>query len=684
MTELFKTVQRLPSKYLDLLSTEDLEAAADNDFDRMSTGGLETIARGKEDLGWGEFTDTGTSIAGAIGGGALAGAAFGPVGAVVGGIAGGAIGAFGGELIEDVVASRSIDLYGALKEGATSALIDTALLGTGKFIRPLLRASKAPMPTAMELRNLAKNAVPGSTDSIQSTQQMLQGAPNPATLTRGQVSELSLGGRIGESVAKAGLGSAQIMEKNTLKAAKILGDNLRQQIGEGLAYKTEDVGMFVFNAYEEGHRAASDLFGKGLSDTLELLGGTASRNVPTTAVRTGINTFVKSYRKQWLDTLDPAAKKVALSISNTLKPTVKEISEVAESLVEQGLDKTLSMEMAQVLMQSSGRGARPDTLLAFYKDVNRVISDYMPGNAKSNANTVRDLTKLSHVVKDGITGILGRISPAARSQFELTNAAYKLSLDKLAPNAVPSFVTAGKNADWHKLGKTLVRARNPSHVNQLYASIDESYRVVKQAGRELPSGAPKSAAEAKEIIKASYLQDAFGTFLEDTGKFNTAGTVARNLLGDDQVVKAIAGDSYQDVQRLLNAFADTTASSKNALQSGMLAIRSGEIGNVQAAATAAVGVGGAVGGSAVALSGGLLGVAAIFGIPAVLAKIATNPKAVNRLVFINSQMLAQQRAGKVIPGEAIASAIAKIMQDFTDPELVMLEDEIRRYGLAPE
>lgn len=656
-------VRGMPKKYVDLLTSDDLQAVVDDNIDGLSSDGLATLARGRQDLGFGEYLDTGTSILGSIAGGAAAGALAGPVGAVVGGIAGGAAGAFGGELIEDVIAHRNIDLMGALKEGGVSALIDTALLGTGKLVRPLLKARGAPMPTADEMRRAIVGAEPGSRASEMSTQQML--TSGGGTLTRGQATELSLLGRIGESVARAGVGSGEYMTRSALKNAEILSNNLKSVIKDGIA-SMEDVGMFVFKAQEEGVKAARKLYGDATQKVIDELNATGNGLMSTTRIKMGIDNFTKGFRKEWLDTISPDVKKSAAKLRSKLDPEL-------EDYVSQGIPEPI----AKIMVNKFGVKGSTGTLVDFYRSVNQLINGDMPSQMNLSDATIKGLTELSNVVKREIREEMKSRSPRALSNFDQANEAYSKSMSALVPEAVPGFIRKGKKQDWHALGKTLLRSRNPSQVKQLFRTIDESYSLVKKSNDSMPTFAPQTASEAKTLIRNSFLQETFGQFLADPGAINKALSGARASLNNEEVLKAVSGDSYPDVKRIVNAIVDSSKISKSALQSGALSIRSGEISTLQTLGAALAGGGAIAAGSTV---GGLFGAAAIFGIPAVLARVATNKKAVNRLIFENSRIMRKQKDGGVVNVEDVASSISKVMQNFSDSELAILEDEISRYG----
>jgi phage tail tape-measure protein len=144
--KLLALLQKGGRKYGEQLSRADLMAIQENNPAGMSKAGLEVLKAGGEDLGKGEFLDVGTSVAGAISGAGI-GAMAGPVGAAVGGIIGGALGAFGGEVIEDKIAGREVNVGfgkgGAGREALISGGLDMVTLGLGKTVRLANAARKA-------------------------------------------------------------------------------------------------------------------------------------------------------------------------------------------------------------------------------------------------------------------------------------------------------------------------------------------------------------------------------------------------------------------------------------------------------------------------------------------------------------------------------------------------------------
>jgi hypothetical protein len=672
---LLEEASKLNRKYFDMFSSSDLDAIENNDLAGLSDEGVKIFEKARTDLGKGEYLDTATSILGAVGTGAAAGAAFGPVGAAVGGVVGGALGAFGGELIEDKIAGRKADLYGALRSGGESVLWDVGLLGTGRLVRPLFKVKKSRMPTLDELSSNFADAggntvLPGTTESLASTQQMLQSANKPATLLRGQVDELSIGGRIAESVARSGLISSNMVNKNAEAAAIALKDNMNNYVREALK-ESGDTGELVFNVLQEGRRASQELYGAKLAQAKELL--PPNKVVGTSNIRASVRSFIKEHRTGWLNTLDAGTKRQAKSIDQLLKPKGAEKRALIDAMMEQGLSED---HAARLVDMQIGRGATGETLMEFHQYINQIISDYMPGNARANANTVRGLTKLSKTLRGAIRSTLDEISPAARQVFEEANDMYSEASKALELPAIPALVSKGDVKDFHVAAKTILQADSPDKVRQVYTGMRKAFELMKKQGIEPPIG---SYDDAVKVVRASYAQDIFKSFLnQPLGELPDAANKALSMVTDPSITKAVMGDDWVGFSRVLNAMVETNAVSKNALQAGSLAVRSKEISGSQLLAT------GLIAGNLPI--NGLVAGAAIFTVPAVLAKIAMRPKAVATLIRQNS--VVAEAVARGAPTEEIAAltaaAVGKVFSALPRRDVAILEEELHQYGLVEE
>jgi hypothetical protein len=140
----------------------------------------------------------------------------------------------------------------------------------------------------------------------------------------------------------------------------------------------------------------------------------------------------------------------------------------------------------------------------------------------------------------------------------------------------------------------------------------------------------KTAKEAKKAIRDGFLMNLFPDMLKSEFTVETLGKLATDLGKPDNVarLKVIMGEDYNAFRRMLNIMEE--AQGKPESNVFALALRSKE-------AQAVTQIGGSLmGGQAAAGPMGALGSAAIFlGTPILLAKAATNPKTINRIIKIN-------------------------------------------------
>ena len=111
MADSLKSIlQGIPVKYINEISTSDLMAINEDRTEDVSTSALEIISRGNKDLGMLEFLDIGGALAGAGTGAAIGTAVLPGIGTAIGTVIGGAVGTFAGEVTEDLIADREVNL----------------------------------------------------------------------------------------------------------------------------------------------------------------------------------------------------------------------------------------------------------------------------------------------------------------------------------------------------------------------------------------------------------------------------------------------------------------------------------------------------------------------------------------------------------------------------------------------
>ena len=201
--------------------------------DKLIRNGLATIEEfeAPEELNWLQRNmELPVGMGGALAG---AGAGFligGPVGAVVGSVVGGATGSGAGSLISDELADEELDYAKAAEEALISAGFDIATLGLGKIIKPGYYAAKAAMgftpkevaEQVVKVAEVQSKNIPtaGSLESLRQSQQILQQATDPASLTKSQTGRASGAAVFAEKIADIGILSSGDMTENAIKVNK--------------------------------------------------------------------------------------------------------------------------------------------------------------------------------------------------------------------------------------------------------------------------------------------------------------------------------------------------------------------------------------------------------------------------------------------------------------------------------
>jgi hypothetical protein len=574
-----------------------------------------------------DFLDVGTGLGGALAGAAAGTAIAGPVGTVVGGIIGGAAGTFGGEVAEDVIAGGEIDLDRATESTTIGATFDIATLGLGKVIRPLAKlVGVGPQDIITKFDpSQARTFDVGSTESLQQTEQMLAQAGGGLSAQQAGATGLR---RIAEQVGDEGILSGARTTKRVNRNAEILKDEMQRQI-DGLnpnfAQSVDEVGKNVFDIIDAGRKATMDIYGQGLDELIAKHGSKSVRNK-------GINEAIEAFEKDY-----------ATSFGTTLsKETISELNEIKKMF--------------------AGRTMTVKDMIEAQKVITRMIRESgQVGGAKFNSTVEHQLMQLNKKVGDAISNTLKTRGPGGAAgeglvgiEYAAINKMYADNMQGLLPEINTNIVKGAKIGDYERIGKLLVQPTSAVKVKQMMKSMDVAFAQMRKNKTKLKG--VKSASDAKKIIRQSYLAEFFKDIAEPGDIYKIAAKVNRlSGPGKSEVkrLQVVLGDDYPQFKSLLNAIAE----SKPGRNTGIfgLALRSREAGIV---------TGGAVIGAG-ALSG-VAGAAAVFAIPEVLGRVATNRKAVARLLQLDKQI----RTNPDLKPEFVVSAIGKIFEelDATDRE----------------
>ena len=573
-----------------------------------------------------DFLDVGTGLGGALAGAAAGTAILPGVGTVVGGILGGAAGTFGGEVAEDVIAGGNVDLDRATESAATGAVFDVATLGLGKVIRPLAK-SLGIMPAdilnkVMPTKSQAFDV--GSKESLQQTEQLLasQGGGLSA-VQAGATGVRKVAEQIGDEGILSGARSAKRVQRN----AEILKDEMQRQIDgvdPSFAQSIDDVGKHVFDVINAGRNATMDIFDKGLGEIAKDHGGKSIINKP---MRDAIEAFEQKFATDFGTKLS--------------KETLAEIKDI----------KTM-FQSPKMSVQS---------LIDAQQIINRLIREAgdISGN-KFNSTVEFQLSQLNKDIGNAIEKTLktrGRGGAAGQGEVGIKYAAlnkmYGDAMNGLLPKLNESVIKGAKAGDYDRIGKLLVKPSSASKVSEMMSSIDKAFAQMQKAGTTPPG--VKTAKDAKRVIRQSYLAEFFKDVADESDIYNLANK-AKLFSGpaksEVKKIKTIMGEDFPQFKALVNAISE----SKPGANTGIfgLALRSREAGIVTTGGLAA---------GAGALSG-IAGAAAVFAIPEVLGRVATNRKAVARLLDLDKQI----KKNPNIKPELVASAIAKVFDELSETD----------------
>lgn len=580
-------------------------------------------------------------------GGSLAGAAagipFGPAGMIAGGIIGGSVGSGAGSLTSDVLEGEELDFQEAVKESLISAGFDIATLGTGKVLKPAYLSAKAALgytPKEVAEEIMKEGLQTGSTESLKATQKILEGGG--ASLTRYQTGQASSLAVFAEKIGEAGLLSGKEATGNVAKvnqAAQSALNDIANSVDLRTGTAPSDLGEAMFDIISAGRLALSDSYGEGLDSISQRV---ANRTVNTAGIKKQLELFLKNNSEITSDVLEGEAVSKAVStlddatvkfIKDQLSGTLEYKNMTAQSLLK--VDKMLSQQMRQ------------------FGDIKS--SNY-------NAVADRELGELQNILKQSFINTLKQADPKIAKEYELLKQSYKQGMSGLLPVLNKNTILNAEKGNFEALGRMLTTQTNSDKVKTFMGSIDEAYRQIgKREG--LPSEiAYGTAKEAKQVIKQSFIKNLIPDIASPDFDISTYKKLASQFSKPDQDkrLKIITGQDYGRVKQIFNLFAEASKRPEGNL--GTLFLR-----NKEYAAVAGAGAGATVGGAfGAAVTSGAILTAPIF-----LAKAASNPKAVNKLLAFEKMTFKSP--------EAMEKFASFIVSDTMDALSEEEQAEIRNY-----
>tara|TARA_R110000782_G_scaffold39086_1_gene91132 strand:- start:49 stop:2052 length:2004 start_codon:yes stop_codon:yes gene_type:complete len=609
-----------------------------------------------------ENLDIPAGIAGA-GAGFMAGAPLGPIGAIGGGIAGGAAGTFSGSLASSAIEGEA-DLEKAAIEAAQSVAIDVVTLGTGKVIKPVAKALgidplaywnklSGKTPDAQTVRKAPIAPASGTPESLLATQKLLE--QEGGTLLASQTQNASKIRKLAETIGSVGILSkgrlANIAQQNKNSIVKEI-DGMIDGINPSLANTPENLGQHIYEIIDSGRKLNMINYSSGLARLSKKFGGSQVNPAP---ILDTIDTFLASSVKDGLSELKP----------NTLEI----IEKTRRDLVGQQLATQYSKGDTAVRLPK----ATVDKIFTFQKNLNDDISSFGSfGGNRFDSQVEAELSALSSKLRKSIDKSLSGINSELASDFRGINKAYGETLDALLPKINSSIVTRADKVDYEKVGRLLLTNNSTSKISAMMKSIDTAFAQTKKAGLPINSSI-QSASQAKQSVRQSYIYNMFGDTAGDFDPYRWANKAKSFDKNPNEVVKlkAILGkDGYNSFKTLTNAIADS--SEKPTADAFSLMLRGRE-----SAATiglpAALAAGAGYGASGAMLAGA--SALAVFAIPEVLGRVATNKRAVNKLLMLNSNV----KKNPDMKAELIAAQVAKVLNELDESDKEAIADSINGY-----
>lgn len=573
--------------------------------------------------------------------GATVGSFFSPVGTVVGGVIGGALGSGSGSVASDVLQDVPIDYADALKEAGISAGIDIATIGAGSKIKSFMEARKSlgvsPEETAQQLISAAKEGMPlGSKESLMSTQRLLQ--EGDATLLPSQTRQATALQEFAESVAEIGILSAPTIAENTRKVNAVIENNLNKIIERNAvgALDSASLGEELNSVISAGRKAMVSSYGDSLDNIKPLIKRGVS---PTKPIRNRI----KAFRSQYVTKEIVKGKKIE-AVSNISAQTASFIGD---------LNKILELPTL------SG-----DSLIALDKKVTQKVTDIAESLGKGDSGVgtsdLEQLRKLSNTLKEGIQKAISDIDPDAALDYQKLKAAYSANMEGLLPtinSTMLSGVSSGKRGT-EVLGRLLTTVTSPEKIEAFMKSIDTAYKEMGKDSAELTF---KTADEAKQAIKASFLEKSFNISATEAKDFSSYKTLAKQWGSKDgkRGLTAVFGKDTPRVMQIVNMMAETSSKTESNFLG--LSIRGKEVGAFTSAPAQMLG---AVGGQFILGGlGGLASASAVLGLPVVLAKASTKQKTVNKLLAFEKKKFSSQEAREAAAGIILSDIVEGMSAD---------------------
>lgn len=272
-------------------------------------------------------------------------------------------------------------------------------------------------------------------------------------------------------------------------------------------------------------------------------------------------------------------------------------------------------------------------------------------------------------------------NPSLAKRYRELNSWYSDARTGILPELTAGlFQRAGKE-EFTAVGQIFSTTGNVSKIKAMMSQIDEAYKNIPED--QLKKLTLQSPKEVKKAIREGYLRSIFAQ--AGSENFNITASAFKNLAAKAQKgneaerLQAIFGEDYGVVKRLFNAMSDVSVKEDSIL--GSIFLRAQEYGAARGLVTGGAGGVGGVGVATGAVSApAALGTAGlVLGVPYIMAKWATNPKVVAKILASDREALELARKGRLNREQLyrIGNGIVEyIVNESGDKELASMVNEM--------
>ena len=283
----------------------------------------------------------------------------------------------------------------------------------------------------------------------------------------------------------------------------------------------------------------------------------------------------------------------------------------------------------------------------------------------SNYNSVADkeMAELTNILKDSFINTLKQADPKVAEEYAALKAAYKEGMSGLLPEVNKNLIKNAESGSYDALGKMLVDQKNVSKINNFMKSIDEAYKQIDKSKEGVANIAYATAKDAKQAIKQGFLAAEVPKLSDEAFDIKEYANLAAKFSKPSEAarLKSVMGEDYGRVKQVFNLFAE--ASKKPESNVGTLVLRSKEYG-----ALGTLALGATTGGvGAIAAAG------AVLASPIFLAKMAADPKAVNKLLAFEKMTFKNDELRE----KAAALIVSDVVDKLTEEEQQEVKDYFR-------